>query len=381
MKYSKRYLINYGINSINKSLKIQTGGYESQPGLIICSSEWGDMSDHFNPNIIKINYQGATQSALITTGHTIGAYPSCTLDSALIYKKPNLSEFLTSDTGIYVNYDEVGGVKDISIMKSPGINTTSNVILDRVYNIGRTLKDVEMGQQYVKNGANTGITWGELVLDLTVQEAKTMIESNKKVFSRDSKEVHYYLIPMAGGKQMLIFDLGKSGTDSCDYILKPSERYYSYVPQSENKPSDLNEKLFASFRNLKYYFSSIDILFNDKELKSMIRETDAGNVYFRQHSFGFLSLQGDSGAGFYKPDETSISASLIGMNVQGVTIAILEPADRDVGGLVWDPTIGKLRINNWIVNEVYKCSCLHSVNRLERYLNEDIVGTDGITII
>lgn len=381
MKYTKRYLINYNRDSKTTLIKIQTGGYDTQPGTIKCQMEDFFLTDKFNPNIITINYRGINYKVVLTTGHTIGEYPNCKINGVNIFKLENLLTVLNSASGIHVNYDLAGGIKDISLIKDPQFDSTTNIILDRTYTIGRPIRTIEIGHQYVKNGANTNVTWGELLFDLRTEEARNAIESSKIIYSKDSRTVPYYLLPSADGKQTLIFDLGKGGANSCDYILKPSSKYYQSIPQSNGSPADLNKEFYIFIRNLKYYFESIDILPNDTELKKFINAHDMGQKYFSTGSFGFLSLQGDSGAGYYKIDETINSASLIGINISGTTVITLEPSDADVKGIEWDDTIGKLRINNWIVSEVNKCSCIHSIDRIERYLNEDIGGTDRITIV
>jgi len=334
-----------------------TNTYDTIPG--------GDAS--LNSNIIKINYNGSIFQIIISTGHSMNDSDLYKINSIEYSKKDDLNNALICDDNAYF-YNFNGLIKDYCILNSKEIRSDTNKInLGSELTVIGTEKIIDSTQEYVKNGANSGITYGKLLINLKTYPSKDFI------LETTIKSINIYKIILED-KRILYLLYNKLTQDSYDYILYPSNNYYT--KRTIDATVNPKDRFYPIIGDLKYIFPT-EILSNLDTNKFLIKSCDIAQVYYDNKCFGWLSGQGDSGSGYYSIHEGT--ARLLGINIGGCNAIILKESDDKHEELFWDESIQKLKIDKYIIDEVYKCAGIASINTLESYMKVD-TGRD-ITIL
>jgi len=362
LKYKKKYF----------ELKNQLGGMNLYgPQVIIVTYNFDGVREEFpndfNSNIIKINYEGTNFNILISTGHSAN-YDSLTFNGDKYTRNDSLIHVLTNNF-YYRIFDDLK--RDLCIFKSDKINGFDMIIkVDEStnYQLNGILKNIEPGVEYFKRGVTTGITYGDMILNLNNSPTVEILEINKEKYLKyQLSEDQFLLINTLTDKFTNIEDIG-------DYILKPSLKNYEIVKNDEN----IRKTFCAILKDFKYFFSSSKIFSNLEKIYDLHSEKNIANQYYDDRCFGWVSKQGDSGSGYYKIEGNNVK--LLGINLQGCSAIILKMTSDDNKEFVYDTKLNKLKINNYVIEKVYKCVIILSINSIEKYMKED-VGPKSLSFV
>ncbi len=349
---------------------ILKGGNFTGPNIahskIIIENEEDNIISDVNLNSINLIIDYKNYGVILTTGHSV-FYDSIVIDKISFNKVNSIKEIIEGDFFYRVNNQE----KDYALIYSPKIKQNLNKItLDKDYIQSNSLKLIDSYDVLIKNGKSTGLTYAKILFDLSSQIKKDSFELG---FNKISQQNIYKI--EQDNKIILIFNL-KYGSKICDYLLVPSEEYYTKRTIIENNPAHSKTNNMSScISALKLWFTDSKI--NTEQIKTLVANNNIGEEYYLRKQFGWLSLQGDSGSGYYKIIEDL--AHLVGINVQGAIAITLIPGSEYYDDITWDFSDKKIKIKNWIVESLYKCSVVLGINTIERFIRED-TGDQSILI-
>jgi hypothetical protein len=353
LKYKKKYI----------NLKNQIGGINLY-GVVEVKTKFEqfELKENLNSNIVKINYNGANLNILISTGHSVN-YESVLLNGETYIKNESLMDVLTNN--LYFKTFVDSDKRDLCIFKSNTINGSDMIIkMDEStnYQLNGILRNVEPGVRYFKRGATTGITYGDMILNLNNSPTVEIREiQNEKYLKYQLSVDEFLLINTLTNKFTNIEDIG-------DYILKPSLKNYESVREDQ----DIRETFGAILKDFKYFFSTSEKIKDIKNIYDLHSKKNIANQYYDDKCFGWVSKQGDSGSGYYKIEGNS--AKLLGLNLQGCSAIILRNISEynEDEDFVYDTELNKLKIQNYVIEKIYKCVVILGINSIENYMKQDV---------
>jgi hypothetical protein len=348
----------------------QKGGYIMHGPTVTKYNLLGQSWDEdFNSNVLKINYNDISKNIIISTGHSASNSDTLRLFRTS-YEKSTLKDTLETSNKFYVVNDDTDNKKDYCVFFSEEINSAEMKIIihDKQYIVNGLERKINPEVEYVKNGKTTGVTYGKLLLDLTAEETLTKIEDSKK-------DILEYTLE--NGNKMFIYS-SKIYKNFCDYILCPSDKYYAdRTIDPDVKPKD---RFYSILRDLKTLFPTSTILKDEKATQRLLNDNgDISQKYYDMKKFGWLSNMGDSGSGYYNLNEDK--AKLLGLNISGCSVIILKEIEENNPELVWDIEMNRLKIANYSIEELYKCSCILNINSIEKFMKEEIGEENTISFI
>ncbi len=339
--------INYSLNG---------GGFTGPNTIIGKMSLDGEILDlptdvNFNSVTLKINDKN--YDMILTTGHSVN-YPTIVIDNITFTKKDNIKEIINGNYFYCVN----NGNKDFALIYSPDIlKHLFKITLDYEYVQAHSLRLFNNDSSLVKNGCTTKLTWGEILLDLSKDTAKNIIENNKIIKNGES----CYKINGVDNFTLL-FNI--KSLNGIDYIIKPSVKYYEYRTKIPDQTPNI--QMISCIKVLNKTFN---LNMKDDEIDIFIKTNNIGEEYYSQRLFGWLSLQGDSGSGYYKIIDGN--AHLIGINLSGAFAITLVSSDEKHDTIHWDPVNKKIKIKEWKVESFYKCSVVAGIDTIEKYIRDE----------
>lgn len=149
--------------------------------------------------------------------------------------------------------------------------------------------------------------------------------------------------------------------------ISSSLSQYNNEPVTQSKINEIFE----------YYFLSILKEFKHHELFQNIEiEPDIKKYwtnYKLNNCLSIVTLMGDSGAGFFRMLDKN-DLEFVGINIGSCPMIILSESNikNNSNKLLWDESIGKLRLGKYIIDEIHRGSQLLPINQIEELINRNL---------
>ncbi len=335
----------------------------------------------FNPNIVEITWKQITQLYILSTGHSIGPNP-CKIFNQDIEYSSDLSKVL-ENSGRYFSINDTKTDRDFSIISHGMINSIPRVVcfpgkFSEKIIVSGIDNEPDKTKSYFKYGKTTGVTSAKIFLMLQKPKAKALLENKIAKF----KNQNIYQIPNYQTKTLTVLSVPSNGVDNNitnkDYLMVHDEKFYSNTVFNEELQIEPNYQLYIYLAGFLQWFGYEPTDKNKLQIAHVINLNSIGTKWFEAERVGWVSLMGDSGAGFYsvETDESDKkSAKLLGINMEGCTMITVSQVSNPIKitkevFISWTELKAKLIIGNWEIQSAQKCSLVQSIPHIAQTMSE-----------
>ena len=291
-------------------------------------------------NLTKININN--KMLYLSTGHSFPELRYMTDNNIDIYRTTNIYDTINYDNKYYSIDDNFN---DFSILSITSHEPTNYIEINNTrYNIIGICKNTNIkfleNEILLKNSFSTGLSFTKPIINFDTDNYIESINNNIK----------YYTFKI-NGKIVIISTPYNQGI-----IVKGC---FSNLDRFNGMPINQND----NNKQMEYYFNNIISTFKNHELfnnHSINHNMNHFNYYLNNNLISIVSLMGDSGAGFFRMIPNSTDLETVGINICGCSIIILSQI----------PSINKIKIGTYYVEELHKGAQLLSINMINNLLSQ-----------
>jgi hypothetical protein len=151
---------------------------------------------------------------------------------------------------------------------------------------------------------------------------------------------------------------------SQDYIFYPYKLKLSDIYVTNSNFQDLKQLFIDILFQHKNYFIQDNNKTNYRTYLSTIITNDIVIQYYNNNNFMYSSQQGDSGSGYYTCNDYS-DIRLVGINDSGCYMLQINNNHNIAeyyDDYYYDTNLKQLKINTFIIEKIYKCSCIKQIS-------------------
>jgi hypothetical protein len=317
-------------------------------------------------NITKLYFRYSIQNLkqekiiYLSTGHSFAESKYKTNFNTELISTPKIHDIFTiSDKNIFYSLDN--GFDDFCLIHFDNKNLLRDNFLqikNELYPVKSVCRNMNIkfleNELLLKNGHNTGESYSKAIINF---------ETDAYLTTKNNKNTYYSF--KINGQVVLISSKFPSGI-----VVKgisSSLSQYNNEPVTQSKINEIFE----------YYFLSILKEFKHHELFQNIEiEPDIKKYwtnYKLNNCLSIVTLMGDSGAGFFRMLDKN-DLEFVGINIGSCPMIILSESNikNNSNKLLWDESIGKLRLGKYIIDEIHRGSQLLPINQIEELINRNL---------
>lgn len=346
----------------------------------VSDGKYGNLS--VNPNLVRILFKGISKQYILSTGHSIGPH-ACKINGNDIELDTLLLNTIIN-SGKYYTINNTKFDMDFSLISHDTINNIPRVVSfpGKFDNLVIPVSGIDVepnkSKSYYKYGKTTGVTSANIFLMLQKPKAKHILASCKI----KSGKINIYEIPNYSDSSYTVIQVSSNGVDdnivNKDFLLAHDENFYDNTYFNDSLNIEPNYQLYIYLTGFIEYLGYEPNTLNKKELFDIIKTNNIGNIWFDSHRIGWVSLMGDSGAGFYSielDERGNQTAKLLGINIEGCSMikVVKLKSPRLITEKIfinWNCENSKLIIGNYEIISAQKCSLVHSISHIEHMMRD-----------